>query len=161
MPNHSTDVSVSALIAWRLAALVFTGAVAGSAGCAQPAAVGAPCDLGIPAAGGSVTISSPVLECAGGVCMQVGDTPALCTAACQSDDDCRTVATSPSGGGCKGGFTCASATAVGSYACHPLCVCRDSLPATVGCTPGPEPSESLLSEESKHPSACQCRLGRR
>jgi hypothetical protein len=135
MPNRSIAVAENPLIALIVAAIVAVCSAGGSAGCSQPTAVGAPCDLGVPASGGSVTISSPVLECAGGVCMQVTGTAALCTAACRSDDDCRTIS-SPSSGGCQGGFICASATAVGTYACRPLCICKDSLPATVGCAPG-------------------------
>src|SRR5215831_4047693 len=77
------------------------------AGCpSPPAAVGAPCDLGVPTSGGDgVTISSPALECAGGLCLQVGSGPTRCSSECGSDDDC---GNQVAGGNasCKGGFTC-------------------------------------------------------
>ena len=109
--------------------LLFAGA-----GCpSSSAAVGASCDLGVSTAGGDgVTISSPALECAGGLCLQVGSGPALCSAECGSDDDCSNHAAA-SASGCRGGFVCTTATALGIYACRRLCVCRDSLPATPAC----------------------------
>ncbi len=104
------------------------------AGCpSSPAAVGTSCDLGVPTAGGDgVTISSPALECAGGLCLQEGSGPALCSAECGSDDDCSNHAAA-STSGCHSGFTCRTTTAFGVYACRRLCVCRDSLPATPAC----------------------------
>lgn len=108
--------------------LLFSGT-----GCSSPAAVGAPCDLGVQTAGGDgVTISSPALDCAGGLCMQVASGPALCSAQCGSDDDCSNHAAA-STSGCHGGFVCTNATSLGTYGCRRLCVCRDSLPATPGC----------------------------
>lgn len=103
-------------------------------GCpSSPAAVGAPCDLGVSTGGGDgVTLSSPALECAGGLCLQVGGEPALCSAECGSDDDCSNEATAATSG-CQHGFACTTATALGAYACRRLCLCRDSLPATPAC----------------------------
>lgn len=102
-------------------------------GCSSPAAVGAPCDLGVSTAGGDgVTISGPVLDCAGGLCLQSGNGTALCSAECGSDDDCSNHAAA-STSGCRHGFACTTATALGVYSCRRLCVCRDSLPATPVC----------------------------
>jgi len=103
-------------------------------GCpSSPASVGTSCDLGVSTAGADgVIISGPALECAGGLCLQVGSGPALCSAECGSDDDCSNAAAA-STSGCRGGFACTTASAVGVYACRRLCVCRDSLPATPAC----------------------------
>ncbi len=119
----------------RSAAIPFIGSLLllAAAGCpSSPAPVGAPCDLGVPTSSGDVTISSPALDCAGGVCLQVGTGPALCSAECGSDDDC--VGNVPrSAGTCQNGFTCTAATSFGMYACRKLCVCRDLLPAPPLC----------------------------
>ncbi len=102
-------------------------------GCPSPAAVGAPCDLGVSTAGGDgVTISSPALDCAGGLCLQAGGGAALCSVECGSDDDCSNHAAA-STSGCRDGFSCTTATALGTYGCRRLCVCRNSLPATPVC----------------------------
>ena len=104
------------------------------AGCRSPAAVGASCDLGVPTAGGDgVTISGPALDCAGGLCLQVSGGPSRCSAECGSDDDCSNDAAAASTSGCRQGFACTIATALGTYGCRRLCVCRDSLPATPVC----------------------------
>jgi hypothetical protein len=109
-------------------------AVLALAGCPpSPAAVGAACDLGVPTSGGDgVTISSPALECAGGICLQVGSLPALCSSQCESDDDCGNRAPG-STASCRNGFKCTAATALGTYACRRLCVCLDALPAPPAC----------------------------
>ena len=127
MRNHAAPRAAAGLLVWIAFSL--------AAGCGQPAAIGGPCDLGVSVTGGSVTITTPALECDGRVCMQVGRAPALCSAECRNDDDCRTVAPANEQA-CHHGFACATATAVGNYACRPLCVCRDDLPATVGCVAG-------------------------
>jgi hypothetical protein len=104
------------------------------AGCPpSPAAIGAPCDLGVPTSGGDgVTISSPALECAGGICLQVGSRPALCSSECGSDDDCGNQA-SGSNASCRAGFKCTAATALGTYGCRRLCVCLDMPPTPPIC----------------------------
>jgi hypothetical protein len=110
--------------------------VASAGGCAQPAAVGGPCDVGVPGTGtGTVTMSSPALECEGRVCLQVGSAAAVCSAGCRTDDDCQT--TGPgAASACRHGFACAVPTAVGSYACQRFCVCRDDLANTLSCPAG-------------------------
>ncbi len=104
------------------------------AGCPpSPLAIGDSCDLGVPTSGGDgVTISSPALECAGGVCLQVGSKPALCSSECGSDDDCANRARG-NNASCQGEFTCTTATALGMFACRRLCVCSDTLPPTLAC----------------------------
>ena len=102
-------------------------------GCSSPAAVGAPCDLGVQTAGADgVTMSSPALDCEGRLCLQVSGGPALCSAECGSDDDCSNHARA-SASGCHSGFVCTTATALGAYGCRRLCVCHDTLPATPVC----------------------------
>ena len=45
----------------------------------------------------------------------------LCTAECESDDDCDRVPESP----CKTGFTCGVAVTVGPFCCKKFCICKD------------------------------------
>ena len=45
----------------------------------------------------------------------------LCTAECESDDDCDRVPESP----CKTGFTCAIPVVVGPFCCRKMCMCKD------------------------------------
>jgi hypothetical protein len=124
MRKHPALEALAGMVAWIALSL--------TAGCGQPAAIGGPCDIGVPPASGSVTISTPALECDGRVCMQVGSEPAFCSAECRTDDDCRTVAPA-NGQTCRQGFACAAATASGKYACRPLCICRDDRPVPVAC----------------------------
>ena len=110
----------------------------GAAGCTQPAAVGGPCEVGVPTGGASpdtVTMSSRALECDGRVCLQVGSAAAVCSAGCRSDDDCQTLGPGAASA-CRHGFTCAVATTVGSYACQRFCVCRDNLTGALACPAG-------------------------
>ena len=79
-------------------------------------------------------MTSPALECEGRVCLQVGATAALCTAACDSDDDCRNVATSTQ---CQSGFACGVASPFGTLGCHRVCLCRGSSAPRVSCPAGP------------------------
>src|SRR5581483_2505756 len=115
--NHSPKATMRAhAICLFTFLLLFAGA-----GCSSPAPVGTPCDLGVSTSDNDVTISSPALECEGGLCLQVGTLPALCSAECGSDDDCERHPPR-SAGTCKNGFTCTAATSVGKYACRKLCV---------------------------------------
>ena len=45
----------------------------------------------------------------------------LCTAECESDDDCDRVPESP----CITGFTCGVAVTVGPFCCRKFCICKD------------------------------------
>jgi hypothetical protein len=111
---------------------VFLLLLAGTGCPPSPASVGAPCDLGVSTSDNDVTISSPALECGGGLCLQVGTLPALCSAECASDDDCEGHPP-PSATTCHTTFTCMAATSFGRYACRKLCICQDLLPAPPLC----------------------------
>lgn len=89
--------------------------------------IGAEVDAG---AGGTTIVASPALECPSRTCLhtpQERDLPEgseyadLCTAECNSDDECDKVAESP----CQLGFECAIATTTGPFCCRKLCICRD------------------------------------
>jgi hypothetical protein len=129
-----------------LAGLVCLGACT-----AQP--VGRICDLGtaLPAPS-EVVVASPSLDCVSRTCLRVplgrelpmGSTypegnVGLCTAECESSDDCERVPESP----CKTGFTCGVAVTVGPFCCKKFCICKDyivipesgSLPTPLACDP--------------------------
>jgi hypothetical protein len=127
-----------------LAGLVCLGACT-----AQP--VGRICDLGtaLPAPS-EVVVASPSLDCVSRTCLRVplgrelpmGSTypegnVGLCTAECESSDDCERVPESP----CKTGFTCGVAVTVGPFCCKKFCICKDyivlpdsgTLPTPLAC----------------------------
>jgi hypothetical protein len=97
--------------------------------------VGRICDLGTQSpAATEVVVASPSLDCVSRTCLRVplgrelpaGSTfPAgnngLCTAECESDDDCERVPESP----CITGFTCGVAVTVGPFCCRKFCICKD------------------------------------
>jgi hypothetical protein len=110
--------------------------------------VGRPCEIGTSPVGGSSgqisTVSSPALECPSHICLLAGQTDprspaqmaagvsgtgALCTAPCESNEDCedgeRANPNDPGDKRCRGGFACLWPTTVGSFACQKLCVCSD------------------------------------
>jgi hypothetical protein len=87
-------------------------------------------------------LASPALECQSRTCLHIATQQAgrndLCTARCESDDDCEKVPESP----CEGGFTCAVAVEVGPFCCQKFCQCKDyliipdgGLPDPVSCDP--------------------------
>jgi len=119
----------------------------GSAACADNP-VGRICDLGVedPNPNESV-VASPSLDCQSRTCLKVPlgrDLPegsryptgnkGLCTAECESDDDCDRVPESP----CKTGFTCAVPVVVGPFCCRKLCICKDYIVIPDGGVPLPE-----------------------
>ena len=100
--------------------------------------VGRVCDLGGPVpATGEVVVASPALDCVTRTCLRVppssestgaeplGASQGLCTAACESDDECEGVPESP----CRTGFTCGvpPGITVGPFCCQKMCVCRDNI----------------------------------
>lgn len=133
---------------WLL--VVFAGALmfgVSAAGCADNP-VGRICDLGVedPNPNESV-VASPSLDCQSRTCLKVPlgrDLPegsryptgnkGLCTAECESDDDCDRVPESP----CKTGFTCAVPVVVGPFCCRKLCICKDYIVIPDGGVPLPE-----------------------
>ncbi|MBP6627946.1 MAG: hypothetical protein KBG28_04680 [Kofleriaceae bacterium] len=116
--------------------------------------VGRICDLGVEAPGVNETVvASPSLDCTTRTCLKVPLTNALpagsrypdgnrglCTAECESDDDCERVPESP----CAGGFTCAIPTTVGPFCCRKFCICKDyvvipengTIPEPLACDAG-------------------------
>lgn len=100
--------------------------------------VGRPCELGTTPTGGSsgqvAILASPALECPSRICLlpvneKGATTGPLCTAACESNDDCSDGETgdssNPADLRCKTGFACTWPTTVGDFRCQRLCVCRD------------------------------------
>jgi len=114
------------------------------AACSPAQHIGRPCEIGTAAVGGSsgqiATISSPALECPSHVCLLAGQSPAgtgsLCTADCESTDDCQDGETAdvndPGDRRCHGGFVCTWPTTVGAFACRKMCVCTDFVSAGPG-----------------------------
>jgi hypothetical protein len=106
------------------------------AGC-EDKHIGRPCDLGVqnPDAGSSgttATITSPALECPSRICLlpaatkNPGGTGPLCTAECDSNEDCEDGETGGQGSAlCKTGFVCMWPTTVGGFCCRKMCACRD------------------------------------
>jgi hypothetical protein len=106
--------------------------------------IGRPCELGVAAgglaSGGAVVISSSALECPSRLCLlspataDGADPGAMCTAACEIDDDCADADTAPTAkeGGCRGGFGCGWPTTVGPFCCQKMCICRDLVPEPKG-----------------------------
>lgn len=112
----------------------------------SPDLAGRICDLGITPTPNEVVVSGPALECESRTCLRMplsqelppgsvypGGTSGLCSAECETDDDCTGSPETP----CVGGFACAVAVTVGPFCCQKLCMCRDygvpSMPAT--CDP--------------------------
>jgi hypothetical protein len=121
-----------------------------SAACSENP-VGRKCFIDTPNLSDDVTIvSSPALECPSRTCLRVprqtelppgSEYTNLCSAECNSDDDCDRVPESP----CQTGFTCTIPSAVGKFCCRKMCVCKDYLIIPDGgviepaeCDPGDE-----------------------
>ena len=126
MRRHDAVLAVLMTIAALGAAL--------SAGC-EDNPVGRICDLGAATPQPTeVVVASPSLDCVSRTCLRQPPTRplppgstapsgnnGLCTAECQSDDDCDRVPESP----CVTGFTCAIAVTVGPFCCRKFCICKD------------------------------------
>jgi hypothetical protein len=111
--------------------------------------VGRVCDLGAIPAASEVVVATNSLDCITRTCLRMPLTqelPAgseyptgafgLCTAECETDDDCERTPESP----CAGGFVCATAVSVGPSCCKKLCMCRDYgvPPDPLACDPAIE-----------------------
>lgn len=140
-------VSIAALAS--LAMIAVSGA-----GCSSNP-VGRKCDLGVENPGtNEAIVGSPSLDCSTRTCLKVPidtgkDTPdgfqplspntGMCTAECESDDDCDKVSESP----CVTGFTCGIPLTVGPFCCKKMCICKDyvilpdsgKLPTPMACDP--------------------------
>jgi hypothetical protein len=111
-----------------------------SAGC-ENKHIGRPCSLDTQDDGGTtsgtatnVTFNGGALECPSRICvlppvMAVTDTGSLCTADCNSDDDCSDGEQGPKGDTtdhrCESGFACLVATDTGPFCCRKFCLCKD------------------------------------
>jgi hypothetical protein len=119
----------------RLAVVLGLVLVLGGATACTSNPVGRICDLGTEApAPSEVVVASPSLDCVSRTCLRepLGrELPpgssypegnnGLCTAECESSDDCDRVPESP----CKLGFTCGVAVTVGPFCCKKFCICKD------------------------------------
>jgi hypothetical protein len=73
----------------------------------------------------SNVVGSPALECASRTCLHwQNKSPDLCTAECETPEDCDKVDESP----CVGGFACEIPVVVGPFCCKRMCICKDYLP---------------------------------
>lgn len=119
----------------------------GTVGC-EDKHIGRLCDVGMGAGGASGTegqFNNQALECPSRICIlppAAGtanpDTGALCSATCESDDDCSdaevrpNMSTDPLDKRCRNGFRCRRllpGLSTNPLACKRLCVCRDFLPS--------------------------------
>lgn len=124
---------------------ILLGALIGGAACTENP-VGRKCFIGADAGSSTEAIvASPALECPSRTCLhypqEQGATPPegaeyadMCTAECETDDDCDKVAESP----CVSGFTCAIPVVVGPFCCRKMCICKDFLIVPEGGMPTPE-----------------------
>jgi len=119
-----------------VAALALLSLAVLAVACGPAQHVGRPCEIGTTPVGGPsgqvATLASPALECPSRVCLLAGqnapDTGALCTADCESSQDCEGETANPNDPNdkrCHGGFVCVWPTTVGAFACRKMCVCTD------------------------------------
>ena len=111
----------------------------GLLGC-NPNSIGRPC---INPAGTTVigtAVESPALECPSRLCLLTagiatsagdGGAAGVCTAECESNDDCDAETKKY----CPSGFVCAVATSTSSFACKRVCICRSDLQPTFNSPP--------------------------
>jgi len=96
--------------------------VLGGAGC-QDNPVGRLCDLGsaAPPLPDENVVASPSLDCVSRTCLLYPPAQAMCTAECNTADDCDRVPESP----CLTGFTCGVPMKAGPFCCRKFCICKD------------------------------------
>lgn len=135
---------------WIVAAVV-----ALAAACSENP-VGRICDLGVENPGANeAVVGSPSLDCPTRTCLKIpvalnkelpqdfralSPNKGMCTAECESNDDCDKVPESP----CVTGFTCGVAVTVGPFCCRKYCICKDyvvvpdsgNLPTPLACDSG-------------------------
>jgi hypothetical protein len=105
----------------RVLALLATLVTLAAAACDQPR-VGNPCHIEGDPASGETVLASPAPECEARQCLRVqGAADALCTAECDTDDDCPAMPDSP----CSGPFVCEIPFVTGGAACRKMCLCID------------------------------------
>jgi len=99
----------------------------GLAACSDPDPVGARCDLGAETKVNQTLVASPSIDCQSRMCLHVGSdeprsagtTIGMCTADCETDDDCVADPTTP----CPAAFVCEVVTDVGAFAGRKVCAC--------------------------------------
>jgi hypothetical protein len=127
--------------------LVLVGLALALAGC-QENPVGRKCFIGDPPDLQQAIVTSPALECPSRTCLhmpgQSEGASDLCTAECDSADDCDKVPESP----CESGFTCAIPVVVGPFCCRKMCICKDYLVIPDGGVPEPEACDPDLEENT-------------
>ncbi len=114
-------------LSYSLGLMVLLTLLTSAAGC-KGTQVGRQCILpSLGDAGVSQTVvGSPALECQSRTCLHVaGASPDMCTAECDSADDCEASSETP----CQGGFVCAVPVVVGPFCCKKFCVCKDFNPS--------------------------------
>ena len=137
-----------------LGVLLSIASLASLAGCTE-SPVGRKCDLGVqtPSAN-EVVVASQSLDCVSRTCLRVGEgagyppkrelppgsvplapNVGLCTAECNSAEDCDRVPESP----CTLGFTCAIAVTAGPHCCLKFCICKDYVVVPDGGELAPPP----------------------
>ena len=143
-PPVSISPTARSLALFALALVMFA-----MGGACEDKHVGRPCELGTMPMGGTsgqiATVSSPALECPSHICLlpgaekdprsaaqiaaMVSGTGPLCTASCESSEDCedgeQANADNAADKRCRNGFACTWPTTVGNFACQRMCVCRD------------------------------------
>lgn len=144
--RFSSRVTLHAGVSARGYLLLALGAVAlGLAGCSDEH-IGRKCVTNADAGASTETtiISSPSLQCPSRICIQpapmgpvptAADEGAMCTAFCNTDDDCTD--TDP-GTPCTKGFVCAWPTTAGPFCCQKMCVCHDFVNVPKGGFPEPD-----------------------
>lgn len=133
--SHSSPLSIRLGSRLRLVVLAATLALLGF-GCSDNP-VGRECFLGAdpPEPDNQNIVAAPALECQSRTCLHIaGQNPDMCTASCDSDDDCDKVDESP----CTQGFACVIPVTVGAFCCKKLCVCKDYLEIPPGGLKPPE-----------------------
>ena len=136
-PSPMSSISPTAR---SFALLALALAMFGLGGACEDKHIGRTCELGTMPMGGTsgsiATVSSPALECPSRICLLPGAetgntqmTGPLCTATCESNEDCEDGETGPKNdpndAHCENGFVCMWPTTVGNFACQRFCVCRD------------------------------------
>jgi hypothetical protein len=122
--SHSADSAAASVFLFLLLLL----GLGLSMGACRGNQVGRQCILpSLGDAGASQTVvGSPALECQSRTCLHIaGASPDLCTAECDSADDCEASAETP----CHTGFVCAVPVVVGPFCCKKFCICKDFNPS--------------------------------
>jgi hypothetical protein len=127
--------------------VILIALVLGAAGCDENP-VGRKCFIGDEPDLNQAVITSPALECPSRTCLHMPGQAAtdsdLCTAECESDDDCDKVPESP----CVSGFACGIPVVVGPFCCRKMCICKDYIVVPEGGLEVPEACNPDLPENT-------------